>query len=483
MTSTKQLIAALTAFSHGACSRDELEAFLTSPNTKPDVLEFIRPVDEDAKCAAYSRIRVGLMAHLDQRARKRPAESSLEDSPVEKRARTEEEDDGDDQEEVRTKKCSACHEVKPVSEFHVRLARNGWTSRCKPCAKVQKKQSIERNRHESTVLEKECSDCKVTKPISEFHKNASRSDGTVANCKECKNAVDRKISKQNMQNADKFVKVLVKSCRSHDKDLGRVNDLTAADIHRKFAEQNSRCHATNVPIFLRQGPWQVSADRIVGGSGGHTNDNVVLTALEVNTRIKWTQDFTKELIAKSEEEFGDYHAIADLVRDTMTSERESGPRRKWTVTLRDDVEFVYCHTCGVEKEREQFYDVLSRGCKECESKSKKAWYSTWKGVFQRLLNHSRSSTAVRNAVGRDHEHDIDLDYLVDMFVEQEGRCYYSRAPLATDGYFKCSLERKNINLGYVKGNVCIIIVMLNSTDHYGDTSWSREKFEHMKACN
>jgi hypothetical protein len=38
---------------------------------------------------------------------------------------------------------------------------------------------------------KECTKCRISKPVSEFYNNAARPDGKMSNCKECKKAYDR----------------------------------------------------------------------------------------------------------------------------------------------------------------------------------------------------------------------------------------------------------------------------------------------------
>jgi hypothetical protein len=259
----------------------------------------------------------------------------------------------------------------------------------------------------------------------------------------------------------------------------REFDLTEDDIEAMYEEQQGRCHATFVPISLRRGEWQASVDRI-DDDLGHTRDNVELSALEVNNHIHWTKELTRQLISKSSQKFGDYDAVATELLAVRVN--DGGTQTfTWPVIQRGEESFVYCHKCAIEKPLSEFGAQRSSGCQACRSRVKAVYRKTWRGVFSQLLSRSKYSTKRRNHKGRNHDHTVDLEHIVELFVQQEGRCFYSRAPLSVEeGPFRCSLERINVGLGYVKGNVVIICAMLNSIDRHGDTGWSREKFLHMQ---
>jgi hypothetical protein len=328
------------------------------------------------------------------------------------------------------------------------------------------------------VLSKECSVCHKVKPLFNYHVGSRTKDGRVAQCKVCTSVYHKEKNQRKMQNADYFVTKMVQTCRGNDKKNDRECTLTEADVKEMYEEQGGKCHATFVPIFLKQGEWQASVDRIVGGSNGHSRDNVQLSCLEANNQKHWTRELTRELIAKSSEKFGEYDAVADeLLAKYMQG--SSGKRKKWPVILRDGASFVYCHKCSTEKPLSEFRKELSNGCKACQSRKGVEYNNTWRGVFKTLLNHSSGKTKHRNDKGRNHLYDIDIEYVAELFVEQEGRCFYSRAPLMREGPFKVSLERTDITKGYVKGNVVLICTMLNATDCSGETGWSRSKFLFM----
>ena len=90
---------------------------------------------------------------------------------------------------------------------------------------------------------------------------------------------------------------------------------------------------------------------------------------------------------------------------------------------------------------------------------------------------SAQGTAKRRAkAGRAEagECTITLDDIKDKYVEQDGRCYYSKIKLILRTYadWQCSLERLDQSKGYIKENIALIISELQIA-----TQWSHPKFE------
>jgi hypothetical protein len=101
---------------------------------------------------------------------------------------------------VKTKICSKCKAEKPISQFNednrstgARTARKGYgvTSACKKCLseKVSPGISAEREKRDSLKQNglKICGKCKLIKPVSEFHKRLASIDKLAAKCKACVN--------------------------------------------------------------------------------------------------------------------------------------------------------------------------------------------------------------------------------------------------------------------------------------------------------
>ena len=66
---------------------------------------------------------------------------------------------------------------------------------------------------------------------------------------------------------------------------------------------------------------------------------------------------------------------------------------------------------------------------------------------------------------------INTEYLVKLFTDQRGRCQYTGVPLKINGDFKFSVERYDNAVGYVPGNVCLVIVEVNTAC----AKWSKAK--------
>lgn len=113
--------------------------------------------------------------------------------------------------------------------------------------------------------------------------------------------------------------------------------------------------------------------------------------------------------------------------------------------------------------------------------------------MQRLVGHARDRAKNRKAKndprGGDSDFDLSFDYLIEMYHKQEGRCAYSCMPFDFGTqHYRPSLERKDPTQPYTKDNVCLIWMILNTTDNIVTTKhfiepgevqgWTKEKFEY-----
>ena len=98
-----------------------------------------------------------------------------------------------------TKRCTKCGVEKALSEFSFSSKKkvNGIRpprSACKECCLVYKQQWRAKNQITMPVSgeERKCSTCQIVKPSSEYHSWTGSKNRTVARCKECVRAADRK---------------------------------------------------------------------------------------------------------------------------------------------------------------------------------------------------------------------------------------------------------------------------------------------------
>lgn len=110
-------------------------------------------------------------------------------------------------------------------------------------------------------------------------------------------------------------------------------------------------------------------------------------------------------------------------------------------------------------------DGLQWSCKTCQASREQARNRTFIGALQVLVKSARASAKRRGRSGR-HEAamvDIDRAYLVQLWEQQQGRCYYSDIPLSLEaGIWQVSLERLNQSQGYMKGNVVLCCLAFNT---------------------
>ena len=91
---------------------------------------------------------------------------------------------------------------------------------------------------------------------------------------------------------------------------------------------------------------------------------------------------------------------------------------------------------------------------------------------------------------RDTTMDIDFDFLVKLFNDQDGLCAYSGLPFQFNNKenWRPSLERIDVYKGYVKTNVCLICIEFQSQDFSvvkkerpdDSTGWTKDKFKLFK---
>ena len=82
---------------------------------------------------------------------------------------------------------------------------------------------------------------------------------------------------------------------------------------------------------------------------------------------------------------------------------------------------------------------------------------------------------------------IEFKDLVEIWIRQGGRCFYSDMPMQFDGRkdWLVSLERENPLGTYTKNNVVLVCAEFNATDHAVQTGvstgWTRELVQKIRA--
>jgi hypothetical protein len=83
------------------------------------------------------------------------------------------------------------------------------------------------------------------------------------------------------------------------------------------------------------------------------------------------------------------------------------------------------------------------------------------------LSRDYISTCVRNGCATDlvrgRASDIDTDYILSLFEQQNGRCYFTGIKMVGRPHpcFSISIDRVNNTLGHIKGNVRLVLKAIN----------------------
>lgn len=157
-----------------------------------------------------------------------------------------------------------------------------------------------------------------------------------------------------------------------------------------------------------------------------------------------------------------------------------------------------CYKCGEWKDLSMFnksYKLsggVSKLCRKCynkedsvikcnQSRSRRLKNSIENGDFEFYIRR-RIGTIKSRAEKRNLDFDLDIEYLVDLWKKQNGRCFYSNIPMNNsmkkDGFQSWdgpSLDRIETTNGYVKGNVVWCTFGINSFKQ----SLSLQSFEDM----
>jgi hypothetical protein len=130
-----------------------------------------------------------------------------------------------------------------------------------------------------TITEKECSVCRILKPVCEFKKRILFIDGYSSKCKKCEYQITEKSRKA--YEINKWEKRLLTFAKKHAKSPVEIDEQFIKDLYEK---QNGKCYWFNVdlqPSNIPKYPWQPSLDRL-DRNKGYTKDNVVLACYTAN---------------------------------------------------------------------------------------------------------------------------------------------------------------------------------------------------------
>lgn len=163
-------------------------------------------------------------------------------------------------------------------------------------------------------------------------------------------------------------------------------------------------------------------------------------------------------------------SIKSLIENNIKRGEEN--QKKWEAIKKEGK--MECRRCNEIKLLELFskrrdnskYDVWETACIKCESERKNKVSqkrALRMGLEWNIRNILRS---IKNGLTkRKLTIDIDIEYLVNLFNKQEGKCAYTGRKLVFDinNENRLSVDRYNSDKGYIKGNVRWVTWIVNNS--------------------
>ena len=196
--------------------------------------------------------------------------------------------------------------------------------------------------------------------------------------------------------------------------------------------------------------------------------------------------------AKAALDVGELRRMVDEARTPRQRGTQMGTQRNFR-GFGDGGGLLRCCACGIEKGVENFYisktDRVFSYCKECERERRTANRRTLRGNAQVFLDHARQRSKLKG-----WKFDLDIDFILDMILQQKGRCAYSGVDmelLLPHSDWRMSLERLDNDKGYVQENCILIAAEFNTAgniskrvatnENSGSSQWSLEKVRRLPA--
>jgi hypothetical protein len=315
--------------------------------------------------------------------------------------------------------------------------------------------------------------CYICKKI----KDTNERDGDKNRCKLCKRSMNdgdkRKMIRYIWQRTYGIMK----------RDKHKHGDLSEQCLLEKYEQQEGKCYISGIEMALGTfHDWQISVER-VDENKPYNNDNVVLICREFQHGCRqYSREIWDEmcaLVLGVQEE--DTETIDQMIReeiDTPDYELPLPPKPDHPTTNEDGTRF--CKYCQEWKTLDEMAYKHSSNCKNCRKIRRDESKSTFHGRI-----HYVYMTAKEGHNRRKLEFTITEKDIENIYLEQHGRCFYSKIPLGFSGQYQMSLERIDPKKGYIQGNIALIVLGLNVADwtrvkhvedeRNGSSGWNREK--------
>jgi hypothetical protein len=301
------------------------------------------------------------------------------------------------------------------------------------------------------------------------------------------------LSRKNDDNLEKIFKRKIQNCKSICKNKeGNKNDfdLDVEYLQQLYQEQKGLCYISKIQMSLKvHSDFNISIERI-DETDGYVKGNIKFICIEFqNGQQQWTptkfHDFCKKIDKIDKENINKKYNTKHSKKRKIQQNAYNNVEKKECL----------CRKCDLIQNYDKFSKSgIEKGiCKECHKilNAKRTNNPSLRQKLKILVSSSKSGIEKRNnskwRINNPLTHSLSFEELLEIYLQQYGRCAYSNKLLELCGEYMMSLERKDTNIGYTKENCCLICIEFNTTDwsiakcdnddREGSSGWNKEKLK------
>jgi hypothetical protein len=309
----------------------------------------------------------------------------------------------------------------------------------------------------------------------------------------CGNICKICLSRKNDDNLEKIFKRKIQNCKSICKNKeGNKNDfdLDVEYLQQLYQEQKGLCYISKIQMSLKvHSDFNISIERI-DETDGYVKGNIKFICIEFqNGQQQWTptkfHDFCKKIDKIDKENINKKYNTKHSKKRKIQQNAYNNVEKKECL----------CRKCDLIQNYDKFSKSgIEKGiCKECHKilNAKRTNNPSLRQKLKILVSSSKSGIEKRNnskwRINNPLTHSLSFEELLEIYLQQYGRCAYSNKLLELCGEYMMSLERKDTNIGYTKENCCLICIEFNTTDwsiakcdnddREGSSGWNKEKLK------
>lgn len=329
--------------------------------------------------------------------------------------------------------------------------------------------------------------CSICNKYFDDSKNKTSSGNCCKQCTSNKNNDIEKLFQVKIKNC-------IKRCKERDGNRAQM-DLTVEFLKELYEKQNGKCYISGKELsIIMHSDWKISIERL-DETNGYIKENIAFICLEFQSGFRqWKKrkfhqfcenyPFNEEILENFDEK-----CKQALVKNTIHLKKRKIQQKAFNDEINKK---CLCRSCDKIKDYFEFSvgGIKIGKCKDCKkNQNNKRNIPSLRLKLQILISGSKSGIEKRNKSKNRKEkqltHTLIFEELLEIYINQNGRCAYSNKILSLFDDWMMSLERKDIKIGYTKENCCLICIEFNVGDwsilknnydeRYGSSGWSKEK--------